>query len=166
MPRHILQRAMRDTSINMNFRTGTAGTCFSHFPEVIFIVKVADMRGINIRFLLPELKSFAIGFIDGSIELIFRNFPDLGQQFPSPGNCLFFVVITKTPVTEHFKKGVMIAIFTNFFQVIMFSPGTNTFLAINHASIGYFLLSQEDTFELIHSRIGKKQRFIIFRNHG
>jgi len=156
---------MRNTSINMNFRTGTAGSCFPHFPKIIFIIKVADMSWINICLLFPDVKCLGISFINGSIEFIFRNFPDLGQQFPSPGNCLFFIVITETPITEHFKKGVMIAVFSNFFQVVMFSSSTNTFLTINHAFVCYFFLPQEDTFELIHSSIGKKQGRIVFRNY-
>ncbi len=86
------------TQVNVNFTARTAGANIAHLPEVVLFSETQNVVGIDIGHFRPELRRFVISFIDGGIEAIFGQFPDIGQQFPSPADGLFLIVVAKGPV--------------------------------------------------------------------
>ena len=123
------------------------------------------MSRINIGFIFPEIKCLFIGFMNCGIKFIFRHFPDFSQKFPCPGYCFLFIIITKTPVAQHFKKRVMITISADFFEIIVFSTCTNTLLAVYNSEISRFCLFQKYILKLVHSSICEKQGRITNGNY-
>ena len=105
--------------IDMNFRTGTTGACFTHLPEIVFFSKTDDMLRINIRIVLPYLKTLIIVMVDCCIETSLRQLPNFSKELPCPRYSFNFVIITKRPIAEHFKKGMVIGIPPNILQIIM-----------------------------------------------
>ncbi len=55
----------------------------------------------------------------------------------------------------------MISVFANFFEVIVFTSGTDTLLAVHCPQDFWFLSAKEDVFKLVHSGIGKEQCVVI-----
>jgi len=81
-------------------------------------------------------------------------------------DCLGLEIIIERPVAQHFKKGVVIGIFANFFKVVVFAADPQAFLSVGHAGILGGRQTDENILELIHSRIGKKQGLIADRDYG
>ena len=48
--------------------------------------------------------------------------------FPGIIDGTFFEIVTKTPVAQHLEHGVMIGVMPHFFQVVVLSTHTKTFL--------------------------------------
>jgi tetratricopeptide (TPR) repeat protein len=151
--------------VKMNFGTRTARAGIAHFPEVGLSAKAHDAVLGKSRNAGPDLRRFVIVLIDRHKETVHRKLPNLGQKLPSPGNCLFLVIVSKGPIAEHFKKGVMVCVAAHFIQIIVFSRNANALLGIGHALIGFGIVAQEAGFELVHSRIDEHQGRIILRNH-
>jgi hypothetical protein len=42
-------------------------------------------------------------------------------------------IVSKRPIAQHFKEGVVINVFANIFQIVMLPTGTNTFLTVRGA---------------------------------
>ena len=53
------------------------------------------------------------------------------QTLPGPGDCLLLEVVTKTPVTQHLKEGVMIHILSYVLKIVVFTTGTNALLTVD-----------------------------------
>ncbi len=118
---------LRSSQIDVDFGTRSTRSARSHFPEIIFFVAIDD--SVFGDELFPQIVSFGIAFQillcitfkNGDIKIFFRNSIDLSQQFPSPGNCFFFEIIAKTPVSKHLKHRVVVGITANIVQVIVLS---------------------------------------------
>ena len=123
----------------MDFRTRSARSASTHFPEIIFFISIDDSVFGNELF--PQIVSFCITlqifffitFKNGYVKVFFRNFVNFRQQFPSPGNCFFFEIIAKRPIPQHFKHRMMVSITTNIVQIIMLSGNSKTFLRIGNS---------------------------------
>jgi hypothetical protein len=55
---------------------------------------------------------------------------------------------------------------TDVFQVIVFTAGSDTALRGYSAYIVTMFLAHKDTFELVHTRIGKEQGWVIMGDQG
>ena len=125
----------------MNFGTRTTRTCIAHFPEIIFFITVNDAVFGNIFFphsssFLVTRKSFArSSFKHGNIESIFVEFQYFGEVFPRPRNGFSFKIVAKRPVAQHFEHGVVVSVVSYFFQIVVFTAYTQTFLRIGNAWI-------------------------------
>src|SRR5579883_1235962 len=60
---------------------------------------------------------------------------------------------------------MMIGIMPYLFEIVMLTGDANDFLRIRRSAIGTGAFAKEDVLELVHTRIGKEQRFIPMRNH-
>ena len=155
----------------MKLGAWTTRTGIAHHPEIIFLVSVNDMnRWIEpssekepgpmiVRFLIEFTRFVRLGKINRGIKTLGRQFPALHHQFPCPLDRFFFEIIPKAPVPEHFKKGVMIVIEPDVFQIVMLSTSANTFLGVRYPRWvpWHFLLSEKNRDELVHPGIGEKQ---------
>ena len=71
---------------------------------------------------------FGIAFKNSDVELIYRYFVNRSEEFPSPANSFFFEVVSKRPIAKHFKHGVVVGVYTNFFEVVVFTRNAQAFL--------------------------------------
>src|ERR1700712_253386 len=86
----------------------------------------------------PQLFSLKIGFQVcsipfevGDVQSIRTQTVDFCKKLPSVSNSLLFEVIAETPIAQHLKEGMMVAVFANIVEVVVLAPGTNTFLGID-----------------------------------
>src|SRR5262245_27418097 len=98
----------------MYLRARTAGSRISHLPEIFLTSKEQEVRWVKARLALPYVTGLVITrditlivLKTSSVELIFGQAPNIGQQLPGPGNGFLFIIIAERPVAEHFKEGVM-----------------------------------------------------------
>src|SRR5438132_14417116 len=98
-------------------------------------------------------------FVNGGVKTLRRKFPALDHELPCPLDRFLLEIITEAPVTEHLKKGVMIGVESDVFEVVMFPSGTNAFLRVGYARglPRRLLWAEENGHELIHSGIGEKE---------
>src|SRR5438874_1873097 len=159
----------------MDFAARPAWTSVAHHPEVILFVAIDDMDfGIepgSPKLLRPKFISFLIEFagiafgfvrrINRGIEAVFREFPNLRQEFPGPVDRFFLEVIAKGPVAEHLEEGVVVSVQTNILKIIMFAAGADAFLCVGRTRIFAWnctwpfrdirrALAEKDRHELIH----------------
>ena len=117
----------RRAQIDMDFRAGAARTGVTHFPEIVlFITQDNAVFAYNafpeIPCLLVERNTIRfISFKHGYIQPVFRQFVNVRQQFPRPGNGFFLEIVTKRPVAEHFEHRVVVGIKTHIFKVVVLS---------------------------------------------
>ena len=76
-----------------------------------------------------------VGLVDSRVDAVGREIPDIDDEFPSPIDSIFFEIITKGPIPQHFKKGMVIGIEPDVIEVVVFPPGTDAFLSIGSAGI-------------------------------
>mgnify|MGYP006282791761 CR=1 FL=1 len=157
----------------MDFRTGTAGTGISHFPEIFFSAHFEQPVCGKAGLLQPDPAGFLIGgdlslFIlkNGRIQPVMRQLPDLGEQLPGPADGFLFIIISEGPVAHHFKKSMMGIIPTDVFKIVMFSSHPQAFLGVRSSGIFALIRSQEDIFELHHAGVCEQERGIPTRNQG
>ncbi len=125
-----------------------AGLCKELSPAIKgFLVKLA---GVSFAFVWA---------VNRGIESLFGEFPNFGNKLPCPFNGLFFEVISKAPVTEHFKKCVVIGIHPHIIKVVMLATGAYALLCVSdtQSGVGTSLLAQENGDKLIHACISEKQ---------
>src|SRR5574344_2085900 len=128
----------------VQFGTGTAGTGFPHHPEVIFF---SGAQYVNFRVqtsfadeMCPGIKSFLVKLtwiaftfirtIDRSVKAFFGEIPDFSNKFPGPVNSLFFEIVPKAPIAEHFKKRMMVGVHSYVIEIVVFASGPDAFLSI------------------------------------
>ena len=114
----------------MNFRTWAARSCFAHLPEIVFFPETDDMLRVNICMLLPYLKALIIIMKDCRVKPFFRQRPYFCQEFPRPGYGFNFVIITKRPVAQHFKKGMVVGVPADILEIVMLARCPDAFLGI------------------------------------
>ena len=60
----------------------------------------------------------------------------------------------------------MVGVMPHFLQVIVLATHAQTLLGVSHTRPFHWLVAEDDVFELIHARVGKHQRRVIFYDHG
>ena len=155
----------------MDFGTRSARSCITHFPEVVVFVTVDDvilwqeLFPIRSSFVVTAQSFFGTSFKYGCIEMFRIQFQDFYQIFPRPADRFFLEVIAERPVTKHFKHGVVVRIVSYFFQVIMLSAYTQTFLRVRDSLVFRRMVTQNNIFKLVHTRVGKHQRGVVLNHH-
>ena len=158
--------------VDVDFGAGSTRTGIAHFPEIVFLVAIDD--AVFRDQVQPDgacvvIGRKAIGLVateNGHVQAAFVEFIMLGKEFPRPFDGFFFEVIAKRPVAEHFEHGVVVGIDADFLEVIVFTGNTEALLRIGDARKLHRAVAKEDVFELVHSRIGKHQRWVVFHDHG
>ena len=135
------------SAIHMNFCAWPAGTGIAHFPEIVFFISENDFILPNNFFPFCQGNRrwrntlLSITFKNSYIQPVFRDFKYIGKQFPAPGNGLFFKIISKRPVAQHFKHSVVIGVMPHFFQIVVFSTHSQAFLCIRYSFVWWRAVS-------------------------
>ncbi len=96
----------------VDLRAGAAGPGLTHFPEVILLVALVNMRRADVGLGPPIFGGLVIGtdaflraaFKYGHMQPALVELPYLRQQLPRPGDGFFLEVVAKGPVAEHLVK--------------------------------------------------------------
>ena len=108
---------------------------------------------------------FGIAFKNRDVELVYRNFVNRSEQFPSPANGFFFEIIAKRPIAQHFEHGVVVSVYTHFFEVVVFTRNAQALLGVGHTAVGRHLITQEKILELVHAGVGEHQGRVVLDHH-
>src|SRR5690606_13259609 len=114
--------------------------------------------------LAPDLIRLIICVVNRYPKAILVQTKLLCEQLPGECNRVFFEIITETETAQHLEKRVMTSGVTYLVQVIMFTTGANAFLRCNSPWDGALFRAQKNIFKLDHTRVGKKQRWVIRRH--
>jgi hypothetical protein len=96
----------------------------------------------------------------GDVQALGGQVESLCEQLPSPSADLFLEVVAERPVSHHLEKGVVVDVFADVVEVVVFTPGTDTFLRIygsrqfREVAVRVYR-AQKDRLELIHTGVGK-----------
>ena len=115
----------------MNFTTWSARTGRSwRTPEIIFFTFSFNSFWVNISFFYPNIISFIVCFKNCYPKTVFIKTKVFAarNKFPSPRNNFFFIIITPSKITQHFKKCMVTRSSSNIFNIRIFSTCTSTFL--------------------------------------
>ena len=159
------------TGVHMDFRTRTARSRITHFPEVIVFVAIQNV--VFRQELLPVRSGFVVAFQSffgatfeyGGVEVFGVEFQYIHQILPCPGDGFFLEVVAERPVAQHLEHGVVVGIVTYFLQVVVFSAYAKAFLRVSNSFVFRRVVAQNDIFKLVHSRIGEHQRGVILNHH-
>ena len=131
---------LRRTGVEVDFRTRATRTCISHFPEIVVLVTIDDVVGRHV--LQPELSSLVVALDvffwralkHRHIKVIWIELEHIHEIFPSHIDGTFLEIVTKRPVAEHLKHGVVVSVMTDFFQVVVLTAYTQTLLRVSTAT--------------------------------
>src|SRR5437016_68697 len=90
----------------------------------------------------------------------------MGQKIPGKMNGVFFKIVSKRKIPQHFKESMMPRREPDVFQVIMFSPGPHAFLVGGGSLVRPLVNAKKNIFKLRHSGICEKQGGIIIRDES
>ena len=156
----------------MNFGARAARALIAHFPKIFLFAKfqntVFGQHGAPdiVGFLVKRHAFSLIAFKDGYIQPVFRDLINFGQEFPGPGQGIFFKVIAKGPVSEHFEHGMVVAIHAHIFQIIVFATYAKAFLGIGYALCRGCLVAEKKILQRRHARVNEHERRVALRHHG
>src|SRR5215471_18760825 len=111
----------------MDLRTGTAGPCIGHLPEVIFLITPHDSRGRRSHFF-PHPVRFIVLPEDRHPDTVFSKPRRLCEKFPAEPNRVFLEVIAKGEVTEHLEERMVSSCVTHVLKIVVFSARPQAFL--------------------------------------
>src|SRR5262245_35364106 len=154
-----------------DFCTGTTWPGIAHLPEIVglklltsrFVADTNDTFLWQACHLLPNLKSFIVGVINGHHQSSGIDAqPVLARhEFPTEANSILFEVIAETEVTEHLEESMVPRRVTDVFQIVVFAAGTHTALRTRSTVVLTFVFAQENVFELNHPGICEQQCGIV-----
>ena len=161
----------REVDVELGARAAGAG--LAHHPEVIFLIPVHDVDfGVEAggaELLGPDVPGFLVevgwvalglvGLVDGGVEAVLREFPDLRDELPSVVDGLALEVVAEGPVAQHFEERVVVGVQANVFEVVMLTAGADALLGIGGAAGGIraLRLAKEDRDELVHPGVGEEE---------
>ena len=70
--------------VDMDLRARAAGASLAHFPEVVLLVEAENMRGVDVRDLLPDSLRLIILPEHRHPQAVLRQLPDRRHQLPRP----------------------------------------------------------------------------------
>ncbi len=154
-----------------NFRTGAAGACIRHLPEVVgciaralVIANTHDAFSRHFDFVRPDIVGLVVFLIDRDPQLVSRQLINRCQQFPGVMNGITLEIITKAEIAQHFEERVVTCGVADIFKVVVFATGAYAALRTDRTVIVAHLFSGENVFELHHAGIGEQQGWIVTRN--
>ena len=170
------QRALRvafGREVDVELGARTAGAGLTHHPEVVFLVPVHDVdRRIEAggpELLRPDVPGFLVkrgrvalgrvGLIDGGVEAVLREPPDLGDELPGEVDRLALEVVAKGPVPQHLEERVVVSVEADILEVVVLTARADALLGIGGAAGGVraLRLTEEDRDELVHPGVGEEQ---------
>ena len=90
----------------------------------------------SLRFRIKAGAIFGAALEHCRIKQVFVYPVNFSKKFPRPVYRLGLEIISKTPVAEHLKHGMMVCIMPNLFKVIMLSADSQTLLRIRSPFVG------------------------------
>ena len=161
------------TMVVENFGARTARAGVGHHPEIVghvasaFVVTNAHHAlGWQANLFGPDVVGFVVFNIDRCPEFFGGQFVNLCEQFKSPFQTIAFEIVAKTPIAQHFKKGVVARGVTHVFQIVVLAASAQTSLNRGCAHITALIGAQEHVLELNHARVGEHQSGIVARHQG
>ena len=151
-----------DSKIDMNLATGTTGTSFTHFPEVLFLSKSQDAINGDSAHLAPKLCRLVVLQKYRYPEFLFGKSPLPSKQLPGEGDGLLLVVIAEGPIPQHLKKGMVVGVSPHSLQVVVLATDAQALLRAGGTYIRELFYAEKDIFELHHPGIGKEKSRIFF----
>jgi hypothetical protein len=158
--------------VEEDFAARAAGAGVAHHPEVIghvaralVVADAHDALGGQADVLQPDVVGLVVFGVHGGPELVFGQLEVHREQFPGVGNGVFFEVIAKAEVAQHFEEGVVACRVAHVFQVVVLAAGTDALLAGGGAAVGALVKAQEHILELVHAGVGEQQRRVVTRHH-
>lgn len=109
---------------------------------------------------MPNVESFVVFGMDSDPQLISRDAQIFSYKLPTPWDDLFFEVIAKRKITQHFKISMVAGSAANIFDIAR----THAFLASCHTRRRRLHFTCKKRFERSHTGANQKQRRIILRN--
>ena len=100
--------------------------------------------------------------VNGRPEPVLRNFENLRQIFPSPGQSLLLEIVAEGKIAEHFKECAVTGGIADVFDIVC----ADALLTRCHASAGRGELTREIFFKRRHSGDYQKKRFVVFGDEG
>ena len=164
------RRAARDvrTVIVENLTARTTWTGVGHHPEIVrFVFAAFIIANANhaLRRQTDDLRPDVVGFIIVDVhrrqQALRRKAIDFSQQLPAPFDALFFEIVAKRPITQHFKKGMVTRGVAHVFQIIVLATRTQTRLYRGRAVVRAFVDAEEYVLELNHTGVREHQRWIV-----
>ena len=159
--------------VDVEFGARTAGAGLAHHPEVVLLVAVddvdgrveaggAELLGPDVPGFLVELGGVALGLVrlvDGGVEAVLRELPDLGDELPGVVDGLALEVVAEGPVTQHLEERVVVGVEADVFEVVVLTAGADALLGVGGAAGGVraLRLAEEDRDELVHPGVGEEQ---------
>src|ERR1019366_5599770 len=121
------------TAVDADFRVGTARPRLTHLPEIIFVAESQNPFARQHAELQPDVLGLLVVLVNGRVEQLRIDFPNLGYEFPMPSNRFFLVIVAERPVAEHFEKSVMVSVAADRFEIVVLARDAQAFLTIDYA---------------------------------
>ena len=140
----------------------------AHLPEVVVRAKLREMVGGHV--LQPVIPRFdvagdaAFALEHGHEELVGRDLPRDGEQFPREADRLFLEVVAEREVAEHLKERVMARRRPDVLEIVVLAADAHALLRSGGALVVALFFTEEDVLELVHPRVCEEQRGIILRH--
>ena len=145
------------TKVDVDFRIRTA-RAGPNLPEIV--IEFHDMILRETGLLSPDGGCFIILRIDRDPKLFLRQIQNIRQELPRPGNRLFFKIVSKREVAEHFKIRLM----TRRAPDVLNISRTYTALARRDTRARRLHLARKERFERRHARADHQERWIVCRD--
>ena len=113
---------------------------------------------------MPDAVCLVIVLVDGDGELLGRKLVHLGEELPCPVDGVMLEIVAEAEVAEHLEESVVACGIAYVLKVIVLAAGAYALLGGGGSRIAAFFLAEINILELIHSRVGEKQRGIIVRH--
>ena len=146
-------------SVEVYLRAGTAGTR-AVLPEVVLLAHTRNMGRINSDLLCPYIIRLVVLEIYRHIKFVNGHLHNLCAELPRPGDSLALEVIAEREVAQHFKKRAVTRVLSD----AVYIGRSDTFLAGGDPVSRRRLLTGEVRLHRGHTRVYKKDAFIILRN--
>ena len=162
---------LRRTRVEVYLRARTARTRIAHLPEVVVLVSVYNVVGRHV--LCPETCSLLVAcyaflrraFEHCHVKIFGRKMQHINEIFPRIVYGSLLEIIAEAPVAEHLEHCVMVCVVSHFFKVVVLATHAKTLLRVGTAARFRVARSENDVLPLVHSGIGKHQRWVIFYHH-
>src|SRR5215469_12628449 len=83
-----------------------------------------------VRFRIERCRLPRARTVYGCVQPTGRKLPAFHKKFPSPFDRFFLEIIAEAPVSEHFKKGMVISVESDVIQVVVLTAGADAFLSV------------------------------------
>ena len=161
--------------VDLGARTARADV--SHLPEVVLAVKREHLvRG---EVLEPDLLGLVVGgkALRGitakvrGVEPVLGEHVHLREELPRPPDGLLLEKVAEGPVPEHLEEGVVVGVLADVVEVVVLAARADALLGVGGAlelreralRVGG---AQEAGLELVHSRVGEEEGWVIVGDHG